>query len=40
METITDENILAIAHDIFKPVPAKLSPGAWKQFDEIAKKNI
>ena len=38
METITDSALLKIAHEIFEPIPAKLSPGAWKQFDEIAKK--
>ncbi len=38
METITDSALLKIAHEIFEPVPAKLLPGAWKQFDEITKK--
>ena len=38
METITDSALLKIAHEIFEPIPAKLSPGAWKQFDEITKK--
>lgn len=38
METITDSALLKIAHEIFEPIPAKLSPGAWRQFDEIAKK--
>ena len=38
METITDSTLLKIAHEIFEPISVKLSPGAWKQFDEIAKK--
>ena len=38
METITDSALFKIAHEIFEPIPAKLSPGAWKKFDEIAKK--
>lgn len=38
METITDSALFKIAHEIFEPIPAKLSPGAWKQFDEITKK--
>lgn len=38
MEIITNSALLKIAHEVFEPIPVKLSPGAWKQFDEIAKK--